>query len=154
MFAGDGNFNAYRKPGMKYQAAHNGEEPSGPPTNGRIYVLSFSSSSDRHFFWLQSKPEGNPSEHSARDLKLSETVNRLLYGEEFNAHREMVEWAARNDDRPDGDGDTAMEDDDAAGPGDGRPRGMSGGAGAGATGGDIREEGEGAREGGADGGRA
>lgn len=54
----------------------------------------------------------------------------------------------------DGDGDEPMEDVEGTDPSAEHHRGGSGGAGPGATGGDIREEGEGSREGGADGGRA
>ena len=53
-----------------------------------------------------------------------------------------------------GDDDATMEDADAAGFGSELQHEASGGAGADATGGDFREEGEGPREGGADGGRA
>ena len=122
---------------------------------GRIYVLKFSSSSDRHFFWLQSagKPS-NPSEFSSRDLKIGEIVNAILQGEDVDVTGELRNVpTSGNGDSDDEDEDTAMEDADGSGSGSLR-RAASGGAGAGATGGDIREEGEEAREGGADGGRA
>lgn len=131
-------------------------EPSAAKTNGRIFSLKFASSSQRHVFWLQSKPQsrnGDPSWLSPRDKKIGDIVNRLLQGEEVNVTRELS--SVRNtDDRPDDDGDDVMEDAEAQrDPRDHRGSG-SGGAGPDATGGDVREEGEGSREGGADGARA
>ncbi|ROT37366.1 hypothetical protein SODALDRAFT_334459 [Sodiomyces alkalinus F11] len=120
-------------------------DQSSAKTNGRIFVLKFASSSSRHFFWLQSKPQsrnGDPSWFSPRDKKIGEIVNRLLQGEEVSATQELGQ--VRNvDDRRDNDDDETMEDVEG-----------HGGAGHGATGGDIREEGEDAREGGSDGARA
>ena len=55
---------------------------------------------------------------------------------------------------PDQDDDETMEDVDGADEDPSHQRGGSGGAGPDATGGDVREEGEQSREGGADGGRA
>lgn len=124
-------------------------------TNGRIFVLKFSSSSQRYLFWMQSKPQsrnGDPSWFSPRDLKIGDIVNRILQGEEVNTTQELS--AVRNvDDRPDDD-DATMEDAETQGERPGQGGSGSGGAGADATGGDVREEGEGPREGGADGARA
>ncbi|KAF4995104.1 hypothetical protein FDECE_12902 [Fusarium decemcellulare] len=124
-------------------------------TNGRIFVLKFSSSSQRYLFWLQSKPQsrnGDPSYFSPRDRKIGDIVHRLLQGEEVNVTGELS--AVRNNDDRHDDGDETMEDVEGhRDPHDHRGSG-SGGAGPGATGGDIREEGEGSREGGADGARA
>lgn len=122
MFPTDGTFTPYQKKGI----------------NGRIFVLKFSSSSQRHFFWLQSKsqsPSGDPSFFSTRDLKIGEVVNNLLQGEEVNMEQAVAEMQAGH---PPGDDDATMEDVE----------------GHGTQGGDIRDEGEDAREGGADGGRA
>ncbi|KAL4809533.1 proteasome complex subunit Rpn13 ubiquitin receptor-domain-containing protein [Aspergillus unguis] len=125
------------------------------PTNGRIYVLKFSSSSQRYLFWLQSKSqsdEADPSFWSARDLKLGWIVNQLLQGEDIDVEGEIATIPGGPSN---GDDDETMEDVEGV---DHDPNhnhgGSSGGAGADATGGDIREEGQGSREGGADGGRA
>jgi 26S proteasome regulatory subunit N13 len=124
------------------------------PTNGRIFVLKFSSSSSRHFFWLQSKnqhPDNKPNWYSDRDLKLGSIVNDLLQGAEVDVEAELAA-VSRGPAGNDGNDDEDMQD---APPTDNSLRRTStGGAGADATGGDVREEGEEAREGGADGGRA
>ena len=134
------------------------QTPSNPrrPTNGRIYVLKFSSSSQRHFFWLQSRSQhelADPAWFSARDLKLGQIVNTLLQGEDINVQQAIANLPA-DQGGPDGDDDETMEDVEGQNPDTDRHHGGSGGAGPGATGGDIREEGHEAREGGADGGRA
>ncbi|KAF4984177.1 hypothetical protein FZEAL_575 [Fusarium zealandicum] len=124
-------------------------------TDGRIFVLKFSSSSQRHLFWLQSKPQsrnGDPSYFSPRDRKIGDIVHRLLQGDEINVTGELAA-VRNNDDRPD-DGDEAMEDAQGHGDSHGHRGSGSGGAGPDATGGDVREEGSGSREGGADGARA
>lgn len=126
--------------------------------NGRIYALKFSSSSQRHLFWLQSRsqhPHGDPSFFSARDLKLGEIVNTLLQGEPVDVEGEIANLPRNDNNSPDDDDDEPMED--VEGTNHDRNRGPShagGGAGPDATGGDVREEGEQSREGGADGGRA
>ncbi|RDA96056.1 hypothetical protein CP533_5828 [Ophiocordyceps camponoti-saundersi (nom. inval.)] len=124
-------------------------------TNGRIFVLKFASSSQRHLFWMQSKPQsriGDPSWFSPRDRKIGSIVHRLLQGEEVNVNGELA--AVRNPgDRRDDD-DEPMEDAEGTRRPQDHPGSGSGGAGPDATGGDVREEGESSREGGADGARA
>lgn len=129
------------------------ESPSAK-TNGRLFALKFSSSSQRHLFWLQSKPQGrdgDPTWLSPRDRKIGEVVDALLQGEEPDIAEELA--SLRNTDGG-GDDDETMEDIEGAHDPHEHHQSGSGGAGPGATGGDVREEGEGAREGGADGGRA
>lgn len=124
-------------------------------TNGRIFVLKFASSSQRYVFWMQSKPQGrngDPSHFSPRDRKIGDIVNRLLQGEEVNVSSELS--SVRNNDDANDDGDETMEDAEGRSAPRDRHGSVSGGAGADATGGDVREEGEESREGGADGARA
>lgn len=131
MFPADGEFTPYRK----------------KTTNGRIFVLKFQSSSQRHLFWLQSKSQsaaGDASYYSTRDLKIGQVVNDLLQGEQVDIEEAVNDM--RTGHPPNDDEDATMEDVEG--------HGSNAGAGPGATGGDIREEGEGSREGGADGGRA
>lgn len=130
MFPTDGNFVPYQKTRV----------------SGRVFVLKFASSSQRHLFWLQSKsqsPSGDPAFFSSRDLKIGEIVNDLLQGEEVDVAEAVSQM--RTGHPPNDDEDADMEDVEGQG---------SGGAAPNATGGDIRREGEGAREGGASGGRA
>ncbi|KAF2451340.1 hypothetical protein P171DRAFT_425849 [Karstenula rhodostoma CBS 690.94] len=146
MIPGDGSFIPYT--GSEIAAE---SENVRSPTDGRIFVLKFSSSSQRYLFWLQSKsqhPRGDASWFSPRDLAIGQIVDRLLNGEEVDVPTELAVAASQNPDE-----DEAMEDADDQAANRNR-HGSTGGAGAGATGGDIREEGEEAREGGADGGRA
>lgn len=125
------------------------------PTDGRIFVLKFSSSSQRYLFWLQSKtqhPRGDASWFSERDLKIGQIVDLLLNGEEIDLQGELA--GVHNPPQGD-DEDETMEDVEGTDHSTNRNRhGSTGGAGPDATGGDIREEGEESREGGADGGRA
>lgn len=147
MFPEDGHFQPY-----EYKIR---DEPSSK-TNGRIFILKFSSSSSRHLFWLQSKPQsrnGDASWFSPRDLKLGQIVHSLLQGEEINVSEEIAQVRNGNDGNNDDD-DQTMEDIEGHGDPSEHHRAGSGGAGPDATGGDVREEGSGSREGGADGGRA
>jgi len=149
MIPGDGTF-------TPYTGKENSESSENvtSPTNGRIFVLKFSSSSQRHLFWLQSKSRGADNWFSPFDLKLGQIVDMILQGNEVNVMEELAE-VRRNGSGPgpEGDGDDGDEDMEDAPPNRYRSN-STGGAGADATGGDIREEGEEAREGGADGGRA
>jgi len=144
MFPSDGSF----KP---YTTDPRGSSGLKSPTDGRIYVLRFDSSSTRHLFWLQSKPThaNGASWFSERDEKIGEIVNQILQGEDVDVQEELANVGLRGDE--DDDGDTNMED---AGEGDGLHRTGSGGAGVDATGGDVNEEGEDSRRGGEDGARA
>lgn len=132
------------------------DTPASAKTQGRVFVLKFGSSSTRHLFWLQSHPQstsGDPTWISPRDRKIGEVVNSLLQGEDVDVNSELA--AVRGgggSSRRDGDGDEAMED--AGGHSGDRNEPSTGGAGADATGGDVREEGDGSRDGGADGARA
>jgi 26S proteasome regulatory subunit N13 len=150
MVPGDGHFVPYDS------KAHSNQGQA--KTNGRIFVLKFASSSARHLFWLQSKPQGHSGAQdwfSPRDRKIGEIVDRLLQGEDVEVTRELAQIRNNNDDsRGDGDDDEPMEDVEGHGDSGGAQSGSFGGAGPGATGGDIREEGEDAREGGGDGARA
>jgi len=119
-------------------------------------VLKFSSSSQRYLFWLQSKSQherGDPSWFSPRDLKLGEIVNTLLQGEEIDVQQAIANLP-RGRGGPSPDEDETMEDVEGTDHDRGHNHSGSGGAGMNATGGDIREEGQESREGGADGGRA
>lgn len=137
MIPGDGHF-------VPYEGV---EGRDSTRTNGRIFVLKFESSSQRHLFWLQSKSEGDASFLSPRDRKIGDIVDRMLQGEEPDVLEEMAPFQG---DRHGGDDDETMEDVE----GHGDSHASTGGAGSGATGGDVRDEGEDAREGGADGARA
>jgi 26S proteasome regulatory subunit N13 len=148
MIPGDGSFIPY----TGSEAAAESDNVRSP-TDGRIFVLKFSSSSQRYLFWLQSKSQhrnGDSNWFSTRDLAIGQIVDRLLNGEEVDVQTELAIAASQGDDE-----DETMEDVEGTDHSSNRNRhGSTGGAGAGATGGDIREEGSGSREGGADGGRA
>lgn len=146
MFPGDATFTPY--------TGQTSSSDTKSPTNGRIYMLKFSSSSQRHFFWLQSKSQhssGDPSWFSPRDKRYGEIINQILSGEEVDVGFEVQRLRGGDDDDDDDEGGDDVDMEDA------QPelhRQGSGGAGADATGADARDEGEASREGGADGGRA
>ncbi|KAK3720379.1 hypothetical protein LTR37_003790 [Vermiconidia calcicola] len=130
-----------------------GAEDVRSPTNGRVFALKFSSSGEKQYFWMQSKSQhkdGDASWFSQRDQRLGQIVDLLLSGEDVNVESELEEIRRHARDDPDDGGSGANEDTDMMD----LDRQGSGGAGADATGGDPREEGEASREGGADGGRA
>ncbi|KAL3473326.1 proteasome complex subunit Rpn13 ubiquitin receptor-domain-containing protein [Aspergillus californicus] len=137
----DGTFTPYRT--------------GGKPSNGRIFVLKFSSSSQRYLFWLQSKSqhdEADPSFWSARDEKLGWIVNKLLQGDDFDVENEVANIPRGPNNNDD---DETMEDVEGVDHDTSHNHGgSSGGAGPAATGGDVREEGQESRQGGGDGGRA
>ncbi|TKA53382.1 hypothetical protein B0A49_10649, partial [Cryomyces minteri] len=83
MIPGDGSFTPYT--GLNGAAS---SENLKSPTNGRIFVLKFSSSSAKHFFWMQSKPQYQDSRFSERDQKLGQIVDMLLSGEEVDVEEE------------------------------------------------------------------
>lgn len=150
MIPGDGTF----QPLLKQQ----GTEDLHSPTTGRIFVLKFSSSSQKYYFWMQSKTQhrdGSLSWFSQRDQRLGQVVDALLQGEDVDVEGEIAEMrhddGGHDDAGPSGDAD-AMELDQQGGAALSRQE--TGGAGQDATGGDPRDEGEASREGGADGGRA
>ncbi|KAJ5158621.1 26S proteasome complex ubiquitin receptor subunit Rpn13 [Penicillium coprophilum] len=142
MIPSDGSFTPYKPSGRN-------------ATNGRIFVLKFSSSSQRYLFWMQSHSQhenGDPSWFSPRDLKLGEIVDVLLQGEDVDVEHEIANLPRGPSG---GDDDETMEDVEGTDHDRGRYHSTgSGGAGPDATGGDVREEGQESREGGADGGRA
>lgn len=110
MIPTDGTFSPYTGPSKPGPGA-----PTKSPVNGRIFVLKFSSSSQRHLFWLQSReqPAGDQSKFSARDLRIGEIVNGLLQGEEMDdADIEDL----RRHQGSDEDGDTAMGNADGSAP--------------------------------------
>jgi len=150
MIPGDGTFLPYTGPD-----ASESEDNVTSPTNGRIFALKFASSSQRHLFWMQSKsqhPEGHANWFSPRDKKLGQIVDSMLQGDTDIDVREELQNV---DQGGSGGGDDDQQMEDAEQPEARHDRSDStGGAGSGATGGDVREEGEEAREGGADGGRA
>lgn len=148
MVPGDASFQPYTgkqkiEPGEDYVS----------PTNGRIAILKFQSSGDRHLFWLQSKSqhsEGKQNWFSQRDLKLIKVIDLFLSGVDVNIDDISEPITFDQSPRRDDDGDEEMGDAEP----DLERQESTGGAGPGATGGDFREEGEEAREGGADGARA
>ncbi len=151
MIPTDGSFTPYEPTSS--------QSPTNPnkPTNGRIYILKFTSSSQRHLFWLQSRSQhesSDPAWFSARDLKLGQIVNTLLQGEDIDVQQAIANLPSDQNGPGDDDDDATMEDVEGQNHDADHHRGGNGGAGPNATGGDVREEGQEAREGGADGGRA
>lgn len=105
MVPSDGRFVPYTGP-----CTSNSATSKKPLTNGRIFVLKFQSSTQRHFFWLQSKSQhsqGDMAWFSAKDLKLGQIVDRLLQGDEVNAREEFDNV---QNEGGEGGGDAEMED--------------------------------------------
>ena len=120
------------------------------PTNGRIFVLKFQSSTQRHLFWMQSKsqhPQGDPSFFSPRDLKIGWIVDRLLQGDEVNVTDEVANISKN---QGGSEGDEAMEDAALGGNDDNQGSSGSGDPSSGNPETGSAEN----RQGGADGGRA
>lgn len=103
------------------------------PVKGRVFVLKFSSSSARHFFWLQSReqPPGQSDQFSHRDLKLGQIVHDLLQGEEVDTETELAGLRTAGGAGGGDDGDTDMQD---APSGQDGPEQGAGGRGEGASG--------------------
>lgn len=120
MVPSDGHFVPYTGPPTSDASSTDTKSP----TNGRIFVLKFQSSTQRHFFWLQSKsqhPQGDMAWFSPKDLKLGDIVDRLLQGDQFNAREEFNNVQSEGGG---GGGDAEMED----APGGGEPRTRGGGS--------------------------
>lgn len=77
---------------------------SRSPTNGRIIILKFASSSQKHIFWLQSKPQhpsGDPSLFSRRDSKIIHIVNMLLNSQLIDVAEELKNVSEPDDENVD-----------------------------------------------------
>ena len=142
MLPGDGSFAPYQRVPPSSDAKN--------PTNGRIFVLKFASSSNRHFFWLQAKSQhhqGDASHFSPRDIKLGEIVHKLIQGDEINVQEEVSNLNGQQQ-GGDGDGDAEMRDVAPEGQGDEAEKQGDPFIG------NPENEGGQSRDGGADGGRA
>ena len=132
-----------------------GAEEVRSPTNGRLFVLRFSDSGEKSYFWMQSRSQhsgGDADWFSQRDQRIGQIVDLLVRGDDVDVAQEVAEFqrsgfGGNGNGGGEGGGD---EDEDLMD----LDRQETGGAGQDATGGDPREEGEASREGGADGGRA
>lgn len=121
MVPSDGHF----KPHTVLPLAESNGKPKGR-TNGRIFVLGFQSSTQKHLFWLQSKSQHSnedPSYFSPRDLKHGEIVDRLLQGDEFNVQEELNNVPEDKGNEGGSYGDVAWVDVGSRAPGGAQGRG-------------------------------
>ena len=108
----DGTFRPYTGP-----TKPSADAPNKSPLNGRVFVLKFLSSSQRYFFWLQSReqPAGDPSRFSQRDLKLGEIVDNLLQGGDME-EGDIAELRQQGGDGPNDGGGESMDGVQPSGP--------------------------------------
>ena len=99
MMPADGHLTEYT---TEYKGGELGRHTNGrSPTNGRIIVLKFASSSQRYAFWLQSKSQSSsedPSVFSNKDIYIIKSVNIALSDQDLDL---TGEGQGHNDIEPD-----------------------------------------------------